>query len=57
MFTWDGPLPEPQVRMAEDLMQVLADRNCTMKGPAYFMYRDLARSNVDRDGSGTRTPV
>ncbi len=49
MFTWDGPLPEPQVRLAEDLKQVLAERSCTVTGPVYFMYRDLARSNVDRE--------
>jgi glucose-6-phosphate isomerase, archaeal len=49
MFTWDGPLPEPQVRMAEDLRAVLAERSCTIKGPAYFMYRDLARSDEDHD--------
>jgi glucose-6-phosphate isomerase len=49
MFTWDGPLPEPQVRMAEDLRAVLAERSCTITGPVYFMYRDLARSNVDRE--------
>ena len=48
MFTWDGPLPEPQVRSAEDLNQVLADRSCTFSGPVYFMYRDLARSEEDR---------
>ena len=49
MFTWDGPLPEPQVRLAEDLKQVLAERSCIITGPVYFMYRDLARSNVDRE--------
>ena len=49
MFTWDGPLPEPQVRLAEDLRSVLDDRTCTADGPVYFMYRDLARSIADRD--------
>jgi len=49
MFSWDGPLPEPQVRMAEDLNPVLADRDCTVKGPAYVMYRDLSISVGDRD--------
>jgi len=49
MFSWDGPLPEPQVRMAEDLNRVLADRDCTTRGPMYFMYRDLARSTGDHD--------
>jgi glucose-6-phosphate isomerase, archaeal len=49
MFTWDGPLPEPHVRMAEDLRMVLAERNCIVNGPLYFMYRDLARFKEDRD--------
>jgi glucose-6-phosphate isomerase len=35
--------------MAEDLRAVLAERSCTITGPVYFMYRDLARSDVDRD--------
>jgi len=48
MFTWDGPLPEPQVRSAEDLNPVLADRSCALTGPVYFMYRDLARSEEDQ---------
>lgn len=48
MFAWDGPLSEPHVRSAEDLYMVLADRDCPIKGPVYFMYRDLARSEEDR---------
>jgi glucose-6-phosphate isomerase len=46
---WDGPLPEPQVRMAEDLRAVLAEKSCTITGPVYFMYRDLARLDGDRE--------
>lgn len=48
MFSWDGPLPEPQIRMVEDLKQVLAETNCPARGPAYYMYRDLAISDKDR---------
>jgi glucose-6-phosphate isomerase, archaeal len=47
MFSWDGPLPEPQVRSAEDLVSVLADRGCKRSGPLYFMYRDLAMTSDD----------
>jgi hypothetical protein len=36
MVTWDGPLPEPQVRTAEDLRQFLAKRSCTIQGPPLF---------------------
>ena len=45
---WDGPLPKPSVRDAEDLMEVLADRSCTATGPVYYMYRDISRSDADR---------
>jgi glucose-6-phosphate isomerase len=45
---WDGPLPEPSVRTAEDLWVVLADPRCTSTGPVYYMYRDVARSVKDR---------
>jgi len=48
MFAWDGFLPEPQVRRAEDLNQVMADRKCPDKGPVYYMFRDLARTDKDR---------
>jgi hypothetical protein len=44
MFSWDGPVPEPQVRTAEDLIPVLADPTCGARGPLYFMYRDLGKS-------------
>ena len=45
---WEGPLPEPSVRTAEDLRGVLADPGCTCTGPVYYMYRDVARSVKDR---------
>jgi glucose-6-phosphate isomerase len=45
---WEGPLPGPSVRTAEDLRAVLADPGCTCTGPVYYMYRDVARSGKDR---------
>jgi glucose-6-phosphate isomerase len=45
---WEGPLPEPSVRTAEDLRGVLANPGCTCTGPVYYMYRDVARSVQDR---------
>lgn len=45
---WEGPIPEPSVRTAEDLRGVLADPGCTCTGPVYYMYRDVARSVPDR---------
>jgi glucose-6-phosphate isomerase len=45
---WEGPLPEPSVRTAEDLLGVLADPGCPCTGPVYYMYRDVARSVKDR---------
>ncbi|PKL62820.1 MAG: glucose-6-phosphate isomerase [Methanomicrobiales archaeon HGW-Methanomicrobiales-2] len=46
---WDGPKPEPQVRTIEEMREVLADPGCTSDQPLYFMYRDLARSESDRN--------
>jgi glucose-6-phosphate isomerase len=45
---WDGPLPNPSVRDAKDLREVLADRSYTATGPVYYMYRDISRSDADR---------
>ena len=45
---WKGSLPEPAVRTAEDLRGVLANPGCTCTGPAYYMYREVARSSEDR---------
>ncbi|MHB8163982.1 MAG: glucose-6-phosphate isomerase family protein [Methanoregula sp.] len=47
-ISWDGPLPEPAVRAAEDLRSVLANPGCSCTGPVYYMYRDVARSSEDR---------
>ncbi|MDO8872877.1 MAG: glucose-6-phosphate isomerase family protein [Methanoregula sp.] len=48
MVCWKGPLPEPAVRTAEDLLMVLANPGCTCTGPVYYMYRDVARTPEDR---------
>jgi len=45
---WDGPLPVPDIRTAEDIKSVLADPACSCSGPVYSMYRDVARSDEDR---------
>lgn len=45
---WDGLLPKPVVRTAEDLQSVLANTGCSCAGPVYYMYRDVARSAEDR---------
>jgi glucose-6-phosphate isomerase len=45
---WKGPLPEPAVRTAEDLREVLARPGCECSGPLYYMYRDVARTGEDR---------
>lgn len=45
---WNGPLPEPSVRTAENLRCVLANPGCTCTGPVYYMYRDVAKTAEDR---------
>jgi glucose-6-phosphate isomerase len=45
---WKGPLPEPEIRTAEDLRRVLANPGCTCTGPVYYMYRNIARTPEDR---------
>jgi glucose-6-phosphate isomerase len=47
MSIWEGELPQPAVRTVEDMRPVLADPSCPSSGPLYFMYRDLAKSDVD----------
>lgn len=47
MLGWDGELPPPGVRTISDMRSVLADPSCNEDGSLYFMYRDLARSDVD----------
>jgi glucose-6-phosphate isomerase len=49
MPEWEGELPQPAVRTIEDMRPVLADPSCASSGPLYFMYRDLAKSDTDRD--------
>jgi len=48
MFGWDGELPQPSVRTADEMRSVLSDPECRCTGPLYFMYRDLAGSPSDR---------
>ena len=48
MKGWSGPLPEPDVRQVENMLQVLASPDCHETGPLYFMYRDLALTPSDR---------
>ncbi|HOH80564.1 MAG TPA: glucose-6-phosphate isomerase family protein [Methanoregulaceae archaeon] len=48
MLGWSGPLPEPEIRDIEDMRQVLATPDCQETGPLYFMYRDLALNDCDR---------
>ena len=45
---WEGPVEEPEVRMADDLKGVFARRGCTASGPLYAMFRDLVKSPADR---------
>jgi glucose-6-phosphate isomerase len=45
---WNGPLPEPEIRLADELKRVLADSNCRCEGEMYYMYRDVAGSDSDR---------
>lgn len=44
---WTGPLPDPDVRTAEDLKDVLAYPDCGVAGPVYYMYRNVARTAED----------
>ena len=45
---WEGPAPEPELRMAEDLNGMYARRGCRASGPVYAMFRDLAQTPADR---------
>jgi glucose-6-phosphate isomerase, archaeal len=47
MLGWDGELPPPAVRTIADMRPVLASLSCQGDDPLYFMYRDLAKSDVD----------
>jgi glucose-6-phosphate isomerase len=48
MQGWPGTLPEPEIRLVGDMRQVLASPDCQETGPLYFMYRDLALTESDR---------
>lgn len=48
MFGWEGELPQPAARTVEDMRPVLRDARCRYSKPLYFMYRDLAGSDMDR---------
>lgn len=45
----DIDLPEPQIRTIGQMQPVLAAAGCSASGPLYFMYRNLARSEADRE--------
>ena len=46
---WDGPKTEPQARTIDEMREVLADPGCTFDRPLYFMYRELAQNESDRE--------
>ena len=48
MLGWDGTLPLPSVRTIAEMRSVLADSSCEGSAPLYFMYRDLAKTDADR---------
>jgi glucose-6-phosphate isomerase len=48
MLGWDGALPLPSVRTIDEMRSVLADPSCEGSTHLYFMYRDLAKSDADR---------
>jgi glucose-6-phosphate isomerase, archaeal len=45
---WNGPLPKPDIRMADEIKPLLADPDCRCEGEMYYMYRDVAGSATDR---------
>ncbi len=55
MAGWMGPLPEPQIRTVAEMRSVLADPGCPAEGPLYFMYRDLAVGEKDREWLRSRS--
>ena len=46
---WKGPLPSPEARTGAQMQAVLADPACTPDQPLYFMYRDVAMNEADRE--------
>jgi glucose-6-phosphate isomerase len=47
MFGWEGELPDPAKRTADQMRAVLFNPECRCGDPLYFMYRDLSRSDDD----------
>ncbi|MEI6292434.1 MAG: glucose-6-phosphate isomerase family protein [Methanomicrobiales archaeon] len=45
---WNGILPKPDIRLADELQPLLADPDCRCEGEMYYMYRDVALSATDR---------
>ena len=45
---WEGPVQEPELRMADDLAGLFARPGCSASGPLYAMFRDLAKTPADR---------
>jgi glucose-6-phosphate isomerase len=50
---WVGESTSPQQRDVEEVRQVLAIPECPCSGSLYFMYRNLARTEEDRDWLST----
>jgi glucose-6-phosphate isomerase, archaeal len=48
MLGWDGEIPPPLARTISEMRPVLASPSCRCDVPLYFMYRDLAKSDMDR---------
>ncbi len=46
---WIGPLPEPDIRVADELQPVFADPDCRCDGDMYYMFRDVAMPGSDRE--------
>jgi len=49
MLGWDGELPPPTARTISEMRPVLASPLCRCEDPLYFMYRDLTKSDEDRN--------
>lgn len=48
VLSWEGSLPEPQVRTVDDIRSVLAYPECPCSGSIYFMYRGIAKNDDDQ---------
>jgi glucose-6-phosphate isomerase len=47
-LSWEGILPEPEVRTVDEVRSVLAYPECPCSGPIYFMYRNIAKNEEDQ---------